>query len=73
MEHCYNKSMKETYIIKTVSGIQGTCNLGDGPTEKAAWLDAFGPKPWSDYTKKTAKKCWVEKVESDEPVSYSGY
>jgi hypothetical protein len=62
------------YIIKTESTFAGrTCNLGDGETEKAAWVDAFGPKPWSDYAKRNAKKAWCVKIESDEPVSYSGY
>jgi hypothetical protein len=61
------------YIIKTESGISGLCNLGDGPTEKAAWEDAYGPKPWTDSTKKAAKKAWcvVEDVEGE--VSYSGH
>jgi hypothetical protein len=61
------------YIIKAESGISGLCNLGDGITEKAAWTDAFGPKPWSDSTKRFAKKAWCVKIESDEPVSYSGH
>jgi len=61
------------YIIKAESGIRGTCNLGDGNTEKAAWADAFGPKPWSDSTKRAAKKAWCVQVQSDEPVSYSGH
>ena len=61
------------YIIKAESGISGLCNLGDGPTEKAAWEDAFGPKPWSNYQKRAAKRAWCVKVESDEPVSYSGH
>lgn len=60
------------YIIKTVSGISGTCNLGDGATEKAAWEDAFGPKPWTPYVKKIAKRAWVEKSTDDGPVDYSG-
>jgi hypothetical protein len=61
------------YIVKTESGISGTCNLGDGPTRSAAMIDAFGPKPWSPYTKKIAKRVWVEEVETDEDVDYSGH
>jgi len=61
------------YIIKAESGISGLCNLGDGPSAAAAWEDAFGRKPWSDAQKKAAKKAWCEKVESDEPVNYSGH
>jgi hypothetical protein len=60
------------YVIKSESGISGTCNLGDGPTEKAAWLDAFGPVPWTDYTKRCAKNAWCIQVESDAPVNYDG-
>lgn len=67
--------MKKRYIITGESGISGTCNLGDGDSAAAAWEDALGPKPWSDYTKRTAKKCWVreEEMEEGEPVSYSGH
>jgi len=63
------------YIVQAESGISGTCNLGDGETAKAAWEDAFGPKPWTDYQKKSAKKAWITEVEmeKDEPVSYSGH
>jgi hypothetical protein len=61
------------YIIKAESGISGTCNLGDGKTEKAAWEDAFGSKPWTDSQKRSAKKAWCVKIESAEPVSYSGH
>jgi len=61
------------YVIKAESGISGLCNLGDGPTEKSAWEDAFGPKPWSDWQKKSAKKAWCVKVDSDEPISYHGH
>jgi hypothetical protein len=61
------------YIIKTKSGVHsGTCNLGDAATEKEAWEDAFGPKPWDEFAKRSAKKAWCEKVDSDEPVSYTG-
>jgi hypothetical protein len=67
--------MKPRYIIKAVSGISGNCNLGDGDSKAAAWEDAFGPKPWSDYQKRSAKNAWVEVVEMEEgePVSYSGH
>ena len=61
------------YIIKTQSGISGLCNLGDGQTEKAAWEDAFGPKPWTPYQKQQAKKAWCVKEEVDGPVDYSGH
>lgn len=59
------------YVIKTESGISGLCTLGDGATKEAAWEDAYGPKPWSDYNKKCAKKAWCVEVESVEDVRYS--
>jgi len=61
------------YVIKKVSGISGNCDLGEGPTEKAAWEDAFGPKPWTPYQKKSAKDAWVVKVDADEHISYHGH
>lgn len=63
------------FIITTESAISGTCNLGDGPTAAAAWIDAFGQKPWGEFAKRSAKKAWVREVEmlENEPVSYSGH
>jgi hypothetical protein len=63
------------YIITKESAISGTCNIGDGPTPAAAWVDAFGPKPWDEFAKRAAKNAWVREVEMDEnePVSYSGH
>jgi hypothetical protein len=61
------------YVIKAQSGISGTCNLGEGNSAPAAWEDAFGRKPWTDSTKRAARRAWCETVQSDEPVSYSGH
>jgi len=52
------------YIIEAKSGVHyGNCVLGQGATEAEAWLDALGPKPWSDYTKKVKKTYWCKQVE----------
>lgn len=59
------------FIIKKVSGISGTCTLGEGATKAQAWEDAFGPKPWTPYVKRSAKDAWVEEVKEEE-VSYQG-
>jgi hypothetical protein len=64
--------MTKRFVIKAVSGISGNCNLGDGATEKAAWEDAFGPKPWTPYTKRAAKQAWCEETE-EEWIDYSGH
>ena len=65
--------MKKHYVIKKTSGIAGVCNLGEGPTKQAAWEDAFGPKPWTPYQKKSAKDAWCEEVSAEETVSYHGH
>jgi len=50
-------------IIKP-SAISGTCVLGEGATANEAWADAYGPKPWSLYTKQSAR--WTDCVEITE-------
>jgi hypothetical protein len=50
-----------------------TCCIGAGNTEEEAWLDALGPKPWSDYTKKIKKQYSCRKLEECEEPCYSGY
>ena len=54
-----NHLMNPIFVILKESGISGNCILGEGATEKAAWEDAYGPKPWTPYTKKSAKSAWV--------------
>lgn len=52
--------MNKKYEIQTTSAVHlGNCVLGRGNTEKEAWEDAYGPKPWSSYVKKSARKAWV--------------
>ena len=51
------------YVIETPSGAHyGNCTIGSGETEKEAWLDAYGPKPWTPYVKKCAKGAWAREV-----------
>jgi len=54
------------FIIEAPSAISGNCLLGQGKTEKAAWEDAYGPKPWTAYTKRCAKQAWCREVTEDE-------
>jgi hypothetical protein len=59
----------KTYVIETPSGARhGNCLLGHGSTEKEAWEDAYGPKPWSDYVKKCARNAWVRELGPDEDI-----
>lgn len=64
--------MAKRFVIMTVSGIYSNCTLGDGATEKEAWEDAFGPKPWTSWTKQTAKKAWCKEVD-EEDINYHGH
>lgn len=61
------------YVIEAQSGVNSfrVCTLGQGETEEAAWLDALGPKPWSDYTKKVKKNYSCRKLEEGEEPRYS--
>lgn len=55
------------FVIEIPSAYKFTnCILGDGSTKALAWQDAYGAKPWSDYTKKSAKKAWVREITLDE-------
>lgn len=54
------------YVIEGQSGINQfkKCVIGSGATEKEAWLDALGPKPWSDRSKKLKKIYVCRKLEA---------
>tara|TARA_E500000081_G_C6030146_1_gene304312 strand:- start:197 stop:493 length:297 start_codon:yes stop_codon:yes gene_type:complete len=56
--------MTKHYVIK--AGMNRI--IGDGPTKKAAWEDAYGPKPWPPYTKKTARNAWVEETTEEKAM-----
>ena len=61
------------YVIEAQSGVNSfkRCTLGTGPTEEAAWLDALGPKPWSEYNLKMKKKYTCRRLEFGEEPSYN--
>lgn len=54
------------FAITKPSAISGTCVLGQGATENEAWTDAYGPKPWSDFNKRSAKGANCVEVTEDE-------
>jgi hypothetical protein len=55
------------FIIETPSGARaGNCLIGSGNTEKEAWLDAYGPKPWTPYVKRCARQAWAREVTLEE-------
>lgn len=56
------------YVIEAQSGVNQFkhCVLGLGATEEAAWLDALGPKPWSEYLKKVKKSYSCRKLDENE-------
>ena len=54
------------FAITKPSAISGTCVLGQGNTKAEALEDAFGPKPWTAYTKQSAKSADVVEVTEDE-------
>lgn len=55
------------FIIETPSAISHrNCLIGEGDTPALAWADAYGPKPWSPYSKKCARNAWVREVTLDE-------
>jgi len=55
------------FIIESESGARfGNCILGEGKNEMEAWEDAFGPKPWTPYIIKCAKKAWCREVINSE-------
>lgn len=60
---------KTTFVILTPSALgfgRRPCFLGEGSSEKEAWLDALGPKPWTSWTKKVKRNAWCEEVSEDQ-------
>ena len=51
------------YIIKNTGAGGRVCILGDGPTKKAAWEDAYGPGG-----KKWAKGAWIEETTEEKAM-----
>lgn len=58
------------YVIEAQSGVNSfrNCVIGSGNTKEAAWLDALGPQPWSDYLKKLKKTYNCRKLEETEEL-----
>jgi hypothetical protein len=56
------------YLIKSPSTCNplAECLLGHGADEPAAWVDAFGPKPWTASTKRAARRAFVRTVPAGE-------
>lgn len=54
------------FVILIPSGISGFCVLGEGQTEKLAWEDAYGPKPWDEFAARNAKKASCREMTDDE-------
>jgi hypothetical protein len=55
------------FVIEAPSAISPrACLLGVGDSPALAWADAYGPKPWSPYTRKCARNAWVREVDLDE-------
>lgn len=56
----------KVFAIVSPSAISGLCVLGEGSTKSAAWEDAYGPKPWGEFAKRSAKKAWAVEITHDE-------
>lgn len=55
------------FVIESPSAYRShNCLLGEGDSPALAWVDAYGPKPWSPYTRKCARNAWVREVTLDE-------
>ena len=56
------------FVIETPSSYRHlhNCLIGEGDTPALAWADAYGPKPWTPYTRKSARSAWVREVSLDE-------
>jgi hypothetical protein len=55
------------FVVSKPSGVHaGSCVLGAAKTEESALIDAFGPKPWTAYQKKSARTACVREVTMEE-------
>jgi hypothetical protein len=55
------------FIVSKFSGIHaGSCIIGTGDTKQQALEDAYGPKPWSPYAKKSMRDACVREVSMEE-------
>lgn len=46
--------------------------LGEGKTKKEAWENSYGPKPWTSWTKKSARGAWIEETTPAEAERVTG-
>lgn len=59
--------MKTKFIVSKLSGVHaGSCIIGTGDTKEAALIDAYGPKPWGPYAKKSMRDACVREVTEEE-------
>ena len=64
------------FIVSKQSGVHaGSCILGSGDTKEQALIDAYGPKPWTPYAKKSMRDACVREVslEEFEEIMYNSY
>ena len=55
------------FIVSKQSGVHaGSCIIGSGDTKEDALIDAYGPKPWTPYAKKSMKDACVREVSLEE-------
>ena len=55
------------FIVSKQSAVHiGSCILGSGDTKEEALIDAYGPKPWSSYAKKSMRDANVREVSMEE-------
>jgi hypothetical protein len=55
------------FIVSKPSGVHaGSCILGVGNTKAEALTDAYGPKPWTPYVKRSAASACVRAVTLEE-------
>ena len=62
-----NNTAATKFIVSKLSGIHaGSCIIGTGDTKQKALEDAYGPKPWSSYAKKSMRDACVREVSLEE-------
>ena len=58
---------KRVFVVTMPSAISARdCFLASGPTKAAAMEDAIGPKPWTAYQKRLARKADVREMSAAE-------
>ena len=68
---CIGVSETKHYIIKNTGAGGRVCILGDGPTKKAAWEDAYGPMPWVNFDTGRGRfpvGAWIEETTEEKAM-----